>query len=353
MRKLATIRKIDKLEPIPGADRIELAHVGGWKVVVAKDVGHLEGDYVVYCEVDSFLPIKPEFEFLRKTSYKKLVDGREGFRLKTIRLRGQISQGLIIPIRDVKHEFDFGPGSTSFFEKIEALEGQDVSEILGITKYEPPVPAQLAGTMKGNFPSFIPKTDEERIQNLSKEYETWKNKENKLNFYATEKLDGSSFTCYINDGEFGVCSRNIELEKNPDNTFWKVAIELNLEEKLRSIGSNIALQGELIGEGIQGNSYNIKGHTVKFFTAFNINTQERMGYDEFEELVVGFLRLEAVPVLAERFTLPNTIEHMLLLAEGKSKLLFAKEREGLVMRSRDNKISFKAISNNFLLKDKS
>jgi len=140
MRKLASIKKIDKLEPIEGADRIELAHVGGWKVVVAKDVGHQQGDMVVYCEIDSFLPIEPEFEFLRKSSYKKLVDGTEGFRLKTIRLRGQVSQGLIIPAKDVHEIIHRSIPNLN----LGLYEGLDVTEMLGITKYEPPVPANLA-----------------------------------------------------------------------------------------------------------------------------------------------------------------------------------------------------------------
>ena len=97
MRKLASIQKIREIKPIEGADAIELAIVNNWQVVVAKNVGHKVGDFVVYCEIDSFLPIREEFEFLRKTSYKKMGD-QEGFRLKTIKLRGQVSQGLILPI---------------------------------------------------------------------------------------------------------------------------------------------------------------------------------------------------------------------------------------------------------------
>jgi RNA ligase (TIGR02306 family) len=152
MRKLASIKIIDDIQPIEGADMIELAVVGGWKVVVAKDVGHKVGDHVIYCEIDSFLPIKPEFEFLRKSSYKKMGD-QEGFRLKTIKLRGQVSQGLILPL-DVL--LSTGVSSDDVYE------GLDVTEMLGIQKYEPPVPAQLAGKAKGNFPGFIQKTDEER-----------------------------------------------------------------------------------------------------------------------------------------------------------------------------------------------
>lgn len=338
MRKLASIKKIDNIEPIEGADRIELATVGGWKVVVAKDVGHSIGDLVVYCEIDSFLPIEPEFEFLRKSSYKKLVDGTEGFRLKTIRLKGQTSQGLILPI-DVL--LSSGVSSDDVYE------GLDVTGTLNIIKYEPPVPANLAGVAKGNFPSFIQKTDEERVQNLTDEYENWKNSDEE--FYVTEKLDGSSATFYYRDGEFGVCSRNLELVENENNTFWKVARELKIEEKLRKLGRNISIQGELIGEGIQKNRYGIKGQTVRFFNVFDIDNFKRVSYDEFNHIIM-VLELKTVPITAvPGFKLPETVDDLLQKAEAKSVMNDKTEREGIVIRSRDNKISFKVISNKFLL----
>lgn len=151
-RKLATIRKISDIQAIEGADKIELVTIDGWKVVVAKDVGHKVDDFVVYCEIDSFLPIKPEFEFLRKSSYKKMGD-QEGFRLKSIRLRNTLSQGLVLPLAEV---IPF-PNNLDYMEV-----GKDVTELLGIVKYDPPIPASLAGKVKGYFPSFIQKTDEER-----------------------------------------------------------------------------------------------------------------------------------------------------------------------------------------------
>lgn len=346
MRKLASIKTIDKLEPIEGADRIELATVGGWKVVVAKDVGHQEGNKVVYCEIDSFLPIEPEFEFLRKSSYKKMADGTEGFRLKTIRLRGQYSQGLILPLGDAINVMKRKNGEV-YSEMFE--EGKEVTELLGITKWEPPVPANLAGTVKGNFPSFIQKTDEERIQNLTKDLEEWK--EDGTLFYMTEKLDGSSATFYLRDGEFGVCSRNLDLKESEDNTYWKVARELKIEEKMRELGRNIAIQGELIGEGIQKNRYKIKGHTVRFFNVFDIDKFEKVSRDEFMEIIVDKMSLETVPVHTLDLPLVHDVEGLLKIAEGKSQLNKDAEREGLVIRSLDNKISFKAISNKFLLKN--
>lgn len=339
-RKLATIREITDIRPIEGADMIELASVGGWNVVVAKNVGHKIGDKVVYCEIDSFLPIKEEFEFLRKSSYKKMGD-QEGFRLKTIKLRGQVSQGLILPI-SVVPIVQFATGH-------DLPEGLDVTEMLGIVKYEPPIPAELSGKVKGGFPSFLHKTDEERVQNLVKEYGEYK-LTSVHQFYMTEKLDGSSATFYMNKGEFGVCSRNLELLETEGNTFWKVARELDLENKLKDKG-NICLQGELIGEGIQGNPYKIKGQTVHFFNAFDIDKQARLGINEFLVLLDD-MELSSVPILDVAMLLPETVTGMLELAEGKSRLNNNAEREGVVVHSLDNTISFKAISNKFLLSEK-
>lgn len=340
MRKLASIQKIKEILPIEGADAIELAIVNGWKVVVGKNVEHKEGDYVIYCEIDSFLPIKEEFEFLRKSSYKKLADGSEGFRLRTIKLRGQVSQGLIIPINVLMRYKNF---------QVQFEEGSDVSEILGIVKYEPPMPAELSGVAKGLFPGFIPKTDEERIQNLSEVFKSWKEEGNK--FYVTEKLDGSSATYYYKYGEFGVCSRNLELLETEGNSFWKVARNLELENKMKSLGYNVSFQGELIGEGIQGNPYKILGQTVKFFNVFNIDTREYVGLTEFVNTIHG-LGLDTVPKLETEFTLPDTIEDLLSYADGKSYHNPNFDREGVVIRSIDRKISFKVISNKFLLNEK-
>ena len=347
-RKLATIRKIKEINPIEGADAIELAVVDGWQVVVAKNVGHQVGDLVVYCEIDSFLPIEPEFEFLRKSSYKKMGD-QEGFRLKTIKLRGQISQGLILPYSVIP--------IAQFATAADLPEGMDVSEVLGIVKYEPPIPAQLAGRVKGTFPSFLRKTDEERIQNLEKEYTEW-TLSSKHQFYATEKLDGSSFTCYIKNGEFGVCSRNMDLLETEDNTFWTVARKLDLENKLRSFGKNICFQGEMVGSGIQGNHYSMKDQTVFFYNIFLVDEREYVGYDEFRNMLFD-LDLACVPVLSYPFNFPAdsvvalpTVSALLRSAEGKSVLNDKVEREGLVIRSMDRTISFKVISNKFLLGSK-
>ncbi|HEX9972761.1 MAG TPA: RNA ligase (ATP), partial [bacterium] len=144
MRKLATIQKIKNLEPIPEADKIEKATVLGWQLVVKKGDFKV-GDHCVYCEIDSVLPEKPEYEFLRPRK----------FRIKTAKLRGQISQGIAFPIGAIKE-----------LANVEIKEGLDVTEIIGVQKYEPPPAVMMSGQVKGGFPGFIPKTDEMRIQSV-------------------------------------------------------------------------------------------------------------------------------------------------------------------------------------------
>lgn len=329
-RKLASVQIVSDLRPIPEADLIEVATVKGWNLVVKKGEYQI-GDKAIYCEIDSFLPIKEQFEFLRKSSYKKMGE-QEGFRLKTIKLKGQVSQGLLLPLSVIENSTDL-------------KEGDDVTELIGIIKFEPPIPAQLAGTAKGYFPSFIPKTDEERIQNLSDSYEVYKESQ----FYVTEKLDGSSATFYFNDGVFGVCSRNIDLLETSDNTFWKVARESDIENKLKSLG-NFAIQGEMIGEGIQGNPYRLKGQRVMFYNGYNIDAQTYVDFAQFQE-VINSMGFNTVPIIEKEFTLPDTIEDLLNYAEGQSTLAQC-EREGYVIRSHSRTISFKVISNKFLLKEK-
>jgi RNA ligase (TIGR02306 family) len=221
--------------------------------------------------------------------------------------------------------------------------------MLGIVKYEPPIPAELAGKVKGLFPSFLRKTDEERVQNLSSEYEEYKSLGR--SFYVTEKLDGSSATFYYKDGVFGVCSRNLELLETEGNTFWKVARQLDLENKMKDFGVNISLQGELIGESVQGNPYKIKGQTVRFFNLFDIDLQV---YHSLHQMVktFGIMGIEMVPIIDEFFVLPDTIEEMINYSDGKSTLNSNFDREGVVIRTLDRKISFKVISNQFLLNEK-
>ena len=318
MRALATIARVEELKPIEGADRICAYRIRNWWVV---DQVHKYsvGDLVTYYEIDSFIPINDEFEFLRKSSYKKLPDGSEGFRLRTVKLKGQVSQGLITPI----------PSSYSG----SIVEDADLTEILGITKYEPPIPAHLSGDAKGAFPSFIPKTDEDRIQNIKPaEFDSWRD----LNLYATEKIDGSSVTIYYNNGDFGVCSRNLELKRNEANSYWSEVINLDLEKKLQTLGRNLAVQGELFGNKIQGNKYKKNNRHIKFFTIFDIDSQTRVPYNEFVS-ICKTLGLDTVPLVMENFTIGNTsTEKLLEISDNNSEVTPDVLREGIVVRDYDN-----------------
>jgi RNA ligase (TIGR02306 family) len=335
MRKLASIQKIKALEPIEGADSIEKASVLGWQLVVKKGEFTI-GDMVVYCEIDSLMPNKPEFEFLKP----------RGMRIRTVRLRGQVSQGICFPLTILPKDFQIA-------------EDADCTEVLGITKYEPPMPACLSGIAKGKFPSFIPKTDETRVQVLQRLLDKYKGEK----CYVTEKLDGSSATYYVKDGEFGVSSRNLELIEDPVNSFWKVARQMDIENKLRSIGKNISIQGELIGEGIQDNKLKLKGQTVMFFNAFDIDRFEYLNFVEFNNLF-NKIELPIVPIVTLDYELENDIEAIIKMATIKSNILKDVWAEGIVIRpytekidlllSNENfnngRVSFKAINPEFLLK---
>jgi RNA ligase (TIGR02306 family) len=277
--------------------------------------------------------------------YAKTFEGVEGERLRTMKLRGQISQGLLLPI-SILDQFDL----TDCGDKVRPenlVVGDDVSELLGIVKFEQAVPAELAGEVKGMFPSFIPKTDQERVQNLSAELELWKAEE--LTWEVTEKLDGSSMTVYVMGGEVGVCSRNLDLKRNPDNSLWRAAIKHKLEEKLVGY-NNIAIQGELIGNGIQGNKYQMRDQDFYVYDIYDINDGRYYTPAERQTFVAEY-KLNHCPVLHSNTELIDSVESLLKLAEGKSVMgTVGCEREGLVFKCNEKSVSFKAISNRFLLK---
>jgi RNA ligase (TIGR02306 family) len=327
MRKLASIQKIRALAPIEGADAIETATVLGWQLVVKKGEFKV-GDLCVYCEIDSILPDRPEFEFLKP----------RGMRIKTIRLRGQISQGICFPLSVL-------PEGTPI------TEDADVTDVLGVEKWEMPIPASLAGRVKGGFPRFMPKTDETRVQILQPLLDALQGEP----CYVAEKVDGSSVTYYVRNGEFGVCSRNLELLEDEDNTLWKVARALEVEPKLRSLGGNFALQGEIIGEGVNGNKLRLRGQTARFFNLFDI---DRYVYLDFAELQSTLERLDLpmVPVIDTHFSLPNDIPTLVALATRRSTISPEVWAEGIVIRPlkeqffEGERVSFKVINPEFLLK---
>lgn len=336
-RHLASIKRITKLEPIKDADLIELATVDeGWKTVVQKGKFTL-GDLAVYFEIDSWVPhsIAP---FLSKGKAPRVYNGVEGERLKTIRLKGTLSQGLAIPITDFEFE-QWLPWNL----------GDDVTTELGVQKYEPPIPAQLAGSVEGAFPPFIPKTDQERCQNLHDEIFTGQGRY--TTYEVTEKLEGSSMTVYIREGKVGVCSRNWEIKESDSNTFWATAHGCGVVAALRAHGSDVALQGELIGEGIQGNYYGIKGHRFYVFDAHDLTTGKKLLPEDRQELVKT-LGLSHVPVIKPTENkLIYDVDDLLAIADGYSEINPKKRREGLVFKSNTSDFSFKAVSNEYLLKN--
>lgn len=350
MRKLASIRRVAEIKPIDGADAIEAIRVDGWWCVSKKNEFKVD-DPCVYFEIDSFLPVRPEFEFLRKSCFRSTKNLGDGFRLKTVKLRGQISQGLCLPLVQVfGRNFMTNKGSTY----ISSIEGEDVTEILGVQKWEVPLPVQLAGVAKGNFPSFICKTDQERIQNC---YNDLVNNYKDDLFKATLKLDGSSMTVYYNNGEFGVCSRNLDLKETEGNAYWKVARNYKFEEVMREYGKNIAIQGELMGPGIQGNREKLTYHDVFVFDIWDIDEQCYLSSVEKHDVLLHLedfmdnLEISKVPSIGYDYYLQKfSYDQLLQMSEIKS--LTHPIAEGIVYRSIVNpEVSFKVINNKFLMKE--
>lgn len=336
-RQLATIRRIAEVRPIEGADAIEAVRVDGWWVVAKKGEYEVD-DLAVYLEVDSWVPheLAP---FLSKGEPREF-NGVKGERLRTIKLRGQLSQGLLLPTYIVSDIVS--PG-----EPFAVEEGDDVTEILNIQKWEKPLDPRLAGTVRGNFPSFIPKTDQPRIQNLSRELEKYAT----MQWEVTEKLDGSSMTIYVKDDYNGVCSRNLDLKEDINNSFWNLAIEGDYHACIRTTGRNLAVQGELIGSGIQGNLYNMSGHAFYCYDIFDIDEQRYLLPDERQRLCF-MMAIQHVPVLGTfKMVSDVQVDQLLELAEDKSKLNHKAEREGVVFKSLTSDDSFKVISNKWLLKN--
>lgn len=336
-RKLVTIRKVAEVLPIEGADVIELVKIDGWQCVVKKGEFAV-GDFAVYFEIDSFIPFDEfdnatRFDFLAKN--KIIWNGKEGVRIKTIRLRGQISQGLALPI---------GPELGGDFSIAAFEQQEDISSVFGVEKWEPVIPAQLAGKIRGHFPGFLRKTDQERIQNIYDEVAA------RHDIYeVTLKMDGSSMTVYRHDGVFGVCSRNLDLVETDDNAFWQVARKLGIEERMIELGyDNIAIQGELMGPGVQGNRERLSELTFYMFDAYDITTGSYFA-PAFRRTLADELNINHVPIVEYAMPMVVSLEQLLQYAEGPS--MVADVREGLVWKSIDNpNFSWKVISNAYLIK---
>ena len=356
-RALAHIEKIEWIRPIEGKDRIVLAGVLGWTVIIQK-ADYSEGDKCIFCEIDSVFPEKPEYEFLRS---KK-------FRIKTMKMSGVLSQGICFPMTMLpKGNYEIG---------------DDVTELMGITQYEPTMDKEetdnseytgkntkkypeflmrmdwfrnlvLPKKQAKGFPSFISKTDETRIQNAPFYLDM------ACKWVATEKVDGQSgsFTLQRVKGkhfwnkdtyDFAVCSRNLRKWKKDTSSFWSVAEKYNIEEVLHKlIGDNewVAIQGECIASNVQGNKYKVTEPDLYVFNL--IYPSGRVGSVEAKKIVDKY-GLKFVPIIDEAADIKGMSE-VLDYATGKSQL-YDTLREGIVFRSLDGKQSFKAVSPEFLIK---
>ena len=352
-RKLAHIERIQKLSPIEGADKIEKAQILGWGCIVKKGE-FKEGDLVCFVEIDSMIPKCIWSGFLWKEG-----DTKDKYRLKTCKLRGQISQGLVLPITILppNDTFNDGEGGQPFVNPEWLKEGQDITKELCIEQYIPYIPAHLQGEIEGDFPFFIPRTDEPRIQAYPQLLDIMRGKEVTI----SEKLDGTSASFYLKDLHFGTCSRNKELKPNENNLYWKMAKQYDIENKLNRInqesgGMEFAIQGEIIGQGVQSNKYKLEGNRLYVFNVYNISLRKYLEYEEMQKFCEG-LQLTCVPSLGQ-ITLNHTVEELVELSKGYT-LLNPEQiwREGIVIRGMKEEViekfgrfSFKVINPNFLLK---
>jgi RNA ligase (TIGR02306 family) len=325
-RKLASIQRIWKIEPIEGADRIELVRVMGWQCVAKKEE-FAKYDLCVYIEIDSVCPKEDErFAMLASTNWK----------VKTRKMKNTLSQGIALPL------------SIFGWTDADVTLEEDVSEKLGIKLFEN-YETFNATEAKGGFPGFIRKTDQERIQNLSlKTFENY----SELEWEKTEKLEGSSGTFFVRDSEYFACSRNLVMRLIEGSRWLHFTEKYDLENKLKAYGKNIALQGECIGPGIQGNIYKLKELEFRIFDVFDIDAQRYVNPHERWKILedLGLMHIH-VPILdkAAKFN-GKTKDDLLLEADGQS-VLGNSLREGIVWKCVTNgDYHFKTVSNKYLLK---
>lgn len=388
MRKLVTIRRIDSLKQIKEADKIELVFIDGWQVVVKKGEFKVN-DFCVYFEVDSLIPVGcKEFEFLRSSCYKK---SENAYRIKTIRLKGEISQGIVFPLSILENwgKFRKKIGSMDYLQTKNKLFFiclyEDLTNLIGVRKYDPQAKIERQYKEKANriknpilrviykhipfigkwsklkasqagFPSFLHKTDEVRVQNIPFIFEQFKS----VVCYVTEKLDGQSVTFAIYENKFYVCSRNFQILYDNGQSYWNVAKIYEIKKKLKKLKRNICIQGEIIGSKIQGNKYKRKENEFYIFNAFDIDKQKYYSFDELKILCV-MIGIPTVPILRFGVELGKfkNVQNIVKYSDGNTRLCNGIKREGIVVRSLDNKpfatcgvgetFSFKVINPEFLL----
>lgn len=368
-RQLVVVKKIGMVMKHPNADALDLCTVGGW-TVISKLNEFKEGDLCVFYEIDSFLPNIPLYEFLGKTITHQ---DKEGYRLRSMKLRGALSQGLALPLSS------FPELNTDTLK-----EGDDLTEMLDVTKYDVDLSGKKGnasnkpGEAKGNFPNFIPKTDEPRIQNLPHYFDLYKDKF----FEETLKLDGSSMTCYKIEGKggkirnfidehlfglasfispikdhFGVCSRNLELKRptasSKKSNFWDAAMKYKLE---RDLPIGFAVQGEVLATNIQGNYEKVSEVQYNIYKVYDISEKKHLPPKTAQKFVKKFLPLaQYVPLKGESdfgmvkiFDVCKDFNEFQERVTGPSINKDVKS-EGRVYKSQDGRITFKCVSNAYLL----
>lgn len=344
-RKLASIQRIIKTEPIEGADKIELAYVLGWQCVVNK--GQFKPmDLAVYFEIDSFLPIRPEFEFLRSSSYKNTNIMGEGFRLKTMKFCGQLSQGLLLPV-------------SQFSEIPKNIElGADVSQILNVRKWEIEERVTTGGTTIGTLPSSVPHTDETRVQampDLIKEFAG-------LEYYISTKMDGSSHSIAVDENGFHVTGHNYEYKNDGNSSFYNLVNQRDYQSKMVAFKENhgynsLVFQGEFCGVGIQRNRLKLTAPEWYVFTT--IINGKRVGLKQMLDICKE-LELVTVPIEEVGNDLPSkypTVEALLERSDGDYPK--GGKKEGIVVRPTEPvycdlicaDLSMKVVNNKYLLKN--
>jgi RNA ligase (TIGR02306 family) len=344
-RKLASIQRALQIRPIENADAIELVRINGWQCVTRKGEFRA-GDLGVFLEIDAIPPDTDEFRFLWQPKPKPESSAAASpppcprpvtFRIRTMKLRGVLSQGLFLPLIP----FSLGP----------VQEGDDVTQRLGVSKYEPPPPTDM-GDRRGSFPPLVPKTDEMRVQSVPQVLDELRGRP----YVITLKYDGTSATFCIDprDGAFHVCGRSMSI-KPGENIYWRVARKHNLEAALRRRPS-LAIQGEVVGPGIQKNRLGLKETALFGFSVFDISEARYLDHDD-ARTVFAEMGVPPVAVIEEGDCFRHTQESLLALAEGKYPGT-NNEREGIVVRPRhetisptlNGRLSFKVISNRFLLR---
>ena len=342
MRKLASVQRIAEVKCIEGADKVDAFRVNGWWVVDKKGA-YKVGDYAVYFEIDSWMPHHLAPFLTKEGKQPKEYLGIKGERLKTAKLRGQLSQGLLLPLDNNENGI-----LDMYRDSIYTIpeEGYDLTSLLGIVKWED-TRYMNDSNAKGSFPSFIPKTDQERVQNILRSIENWKG----MSFEVTVKRDGSSMTAFVNGDDEGVCSRNMLLRETDSSAFWHAARSLNLLEKIRSTGRNLAFQGELLSQKIQGNYEKVSSVEWNCFDVWDIDNRQYLLPKERQDLCES-LGIPHIKIIDKEFILDHTVDQLLEMAEGPG-INPGVQREGLVFKANTGHgISFKAVSNSYLLATK-